>query len=262
MATAVANCCFSVLTSTFKFRCCVSSQRYLATSHHSIASVTCKPVVNHKRRPSSNRDRELKEGVSKKKSSRKSKDERSYILDNDDGIRGKRKAGRSQSAAFKSFGGQRKDKNESKFDMKEQQVEPQNLKDAAFLDAVVKVYCTHTEPDYSLPWQKQRQYTSTGSAFMIGNGKLLTNAHCVEHYTQVKVKRRGDDTKYVARVLARGVDCDIALLSVESEEFWEGAEPLEFGCLPRLQDAVTVVGYPLGGDTISVTKGVVSRIEV
>jgi hypothetical protein len=25
---------------------------------------------------------------------------------------------------------------------------------------------------------------------------------------------------------------------------------------------VTVVGYPLGGDTISVTKGVVSRIEV
>lgn len=28
------------------------------------------------------------------------------------------------------------------------------------------------------------------------------------------------------------------------------------------QEAVTVVGYPLGGDTISVTKGVVSRIEV
>lgn len=26
---------------------------------------------------------------------------------------------------------------------------------------------------------------SYGSAFMIGDGKLLTNAHCVEHYTQV-----------------------------------------------------------------------------
>ncbi|KAL3367608.1 hypothetical protein AABB24_012040 [Solanum stoloniferum] len=125
-----------------------------------------------------------------------------------------------------------------------------------------QVYCTHTAPDYSLPWQKQRQFTSTGSAFMIGDGKLLTNAHCVEHDTQVKVKKRGDDTKYVAKVLARGVACDIALLSVESKEFWEGAEPLSFGRLPRLQDAVTVVGYPLGGDTISVTKGVVSRIEV
>uniref|UniRef100_A0A1S4BLL2 Protease Do-like 2, chloroplastic n=1 Tax=Nicotiana tabacum TaxID=4097 RepID=A0A1S4BLL2_TOBAC len=70
------------------------------------------------------------------------------------------------------------------------------------------------------------------------------------------------DTKYVAKVLARGVECDIALLSVESKDFWEGAEPLRFGHLPHLQDAVTVVGYPLGGDTISVTKGVVSRIEV
>ena len=28
------------------------------------------------------------------------------------------------------------------------------------------------------------------------------------------------------------------------------------------QDAVAVVGYPIGGDTISVTSGVVSRIEV
>ncbi|KVI03906.1 PDZ domain-containing protein [Cynara cardunculus var. scolymus] len=119
-----------------------------------------------------------------------------------------------------------------------------------------------------------------GIAFMIGDGKLLTNAHCVEHNTQVeeanvltaqyrciywlqvKVKRRGDDTKYVAKVLAKGMECDIALLSVENEKFWKGAEPLQFGHLPRLQDSVTVVGYPLGGDTISVTKGVVSRIEV
>jgi hypothetical protein len=31
------------------------------------------------------------------------------------------------------------------------------------------------------------------------------------------------------------VDCDIALLSVESEDFWKGAEPLRLGHLPRLQ---------------------------
>ncbi|CDY27464.1 BnaC04g51050D [Brassica napus] len=164
-----------------------------------------------------------------------------------------------QPMAFKSspFGSsqQKKDKKESQpTDLR--QTDPAKIHDASFLDAVVKVYCTHTAPDYSLPWQKQRH------AFMIGDGKLLTNAHCVEHDTQVKVKRRGDDRKYVAKVLVRGVDCDIALLSVESEDFWKGAEPLRFGHLPRLQDSVTVVGYPLGGDTISVTKGVVSRIEV
>lgn len=53
-----------------------------------------------------------------------------------------------------------------------------------------------------------------------------------------------------------------ALLTVEDDEFWEGVSPLEFGDLPALQDAVTVVGYPIGGDTISVTSGVVSRIEI
>lgn len=40
---------------------------------------------------------------------------------------------------------------------------------------------------------------------------------------------------YTAQVLVRGVDCDIALLSVESEDFWKGAEPLRLGHLPRLQ---------------------------
>ena len=76
--------------------------------------------------------------------------------------------------------------------------------------------------------------------------------------------RRGDDAKYVARVLAVGTECDIALLAVDDPAFWEApsaAEPLQFGPLPRLQDAVAVVGYPVGGDTLSVTSGVVSRIE-
>lgn len=52
---------------------------------------------------------------------------------------------------------------------------------------------------------------------------------------QVKVKRRGDDQKFIAQVLAIGVECDIALLTVEDETFWEGVSPLDFGPLPRLQ---------------------------
>lgn len=49
---------------------------------------------------------------------------------------------------------------------------------------------------------------------------------------------------------------------MDDDEFWEGVSAVEFGDLPALQDAVTVVGYPIGGDTISVTSGVVSRIEI
>lgn len=53
-----------------------------------------------------------------------------------------------------------------------------------------------------------------------------------------------------------------AMLTVNDDEFWEGVSPVEFGDLPALQDAVAVVGYPIGGDTISVTSGVVSRMEI
>lgn len=30
-----------------------------------------------------------------------------------------------------------------------------------------QVYCVHTEPNFSLPWQRRRQYSSTSSGFII-----------------------------------------------------------------------------------------------
>jgi S1-C subfamily serine protease len=130
-----------------------------------------------------------------------------------------------------------------------------------------QVYCVHTEPNFSLPWQRKRQFASTSSGFMIaatvpGQRWLLTNAHSVEYASQVRVKRRGDDAKFLARVLAVGTECDIALLTVDDDAFWEGVTPLEFGPLPRLQDPVVVVGHPVGGESLAIVSGVVSRIEV
>lgn len=265
MAVGAITCCWlSGLASIDVARSSLSSYCPLSAPQHAVRALVSKNGDGVPKRASnfSSIGKGAREGdvVSHKKFFGKPKVERPFSYE--DSNNGRQDMERSQSTAFQSSVMQRKDKRGFAYELKEQQAEAGNIQDAAFLNAVVKVYCTHTAPDYSLPWQKQRQYTSTGSAFMIGDGKLLTNAHCVEHDTQVKVKRRGDDTKYVAKVLARGVDCDLALLSVENEEFWEGSEPLCFGRLPCLQDAVTVVGYPLGGDTISVTKGVVSRIEV
>lgn len=79
------------------------------------------------------------------------------------------------------------------------------------MDSVVKVFCVHTEPNFSLPWQRKRQYSSSSSGFVIGGRRVLTNAHSVEHYTQVKLKKRGSDTKYLATVLAIGTECDIGI---------------------------------------------------
>jgi hypothetical protein len=82
-----------------------------------------------------------------------------------------------------------------------------------FMDSVVKVFCIHTEPNFSLPWQMRRQVSSNSSGFIISGRRVLTNAHSVQHHTQVKVKKRGSDTKYLASVLAVGTECDIGIFS-------------------------------------------------
>ncbi|CAN8069415.1 unnamed protein product [Agarophyton chilense] len=108
----------------------------------------------------------------------------------------------------------------------------------------------------------RRQTQSTSSGFVISGRRILTNAHSIEHHTVVRVKKRASDRKYIARVLTYGNECDLALLTVEDHSFWSDIQPLCFGRLPELQTSVIVVGYPIGGENISVTAGVVSRVEI
>ncbi|KAK2635125.1 hypothetical protein Ddye_029917 [Dipteronia dyeriana] len=129
------------------------------------------------------------------------------------------------------------------------------------LDCVVKIFTVSSSPNYFLPWQKKSQRETTGSGFAIPGKKILTNAHVVADNTFVLIRKHGSPTKYRASVQAVGHECDLAILVVENQEFWEGMKFLELGDIPCLQQAVAVVGYPQGGDNISVTKGVVSRVE-
>ncbi|ERN20200.1 protease Do-like 10, mitochondrial [Amborella trichopoda] len=129
------------------------------------------------------------------------------------------------------------------------------------IDAVVKVFTVSSSPNYFLPWQNKSQRETMGSGFVIPGRRILTNAHVVADHTFVRVRKHGSPAKYRAEVQAVGHECDLALIVVESEEFWEGMHFLELGDIPFLQESVAVVGYPQGGDSISVTKGVVSRVE-
>jgi S1-C subfamily serine protease len=129
-------------------------------------------------------------------------------------------------------------------------------------DAVVKVYVTMQRADYALPWQGGRPGNGTGSAFYIGKRRLLTNAHVVSNARFLEVRRDGDARRYAARVLFIAHDCDLAALTVDAPGFFDGLSAIRFAdALPRLNDTVTVLGYPLGGDRLSLTQGVVSRID-
>ncbi len=127
---------------------------------------------------------------------------------------------------------------------------------------VVKVFATTQPPDYDCPWQTLATQSSTGSGVAIAGRRILTGAHVVADATFVQVQKANDPEKCVARVVAAGHDADLALLTVEDDAFWTDVEPVELGDLPRVRDQVTVVGFPIGGEEISYTQGVVSRIEV
>eukprot|EP00899_Mesostigma_viride_P003081 jgi/Mesvir1/12774/Mv22830-RA.2 len=134
------------------------------------------------------------------------------------------------------------------------------------LGSVVKVFTVSVGQNYFLPWQSHGQRELTGSGFVIDGKRIITNAHVVDDYAFVLVRKHGHPTKYKAKVEAVSHECDLAILRVdEDSDFWTGLVPLELaseGELPLLHENVSVVGYPSGGDSISVTGGVVSRMEL
>ena len=126
--------------------------------------------------------------------------------------------------------------------------------------SIVKIYTVSKATNYLEPWNSSVQ-RSSGSGSIISGNRILTNAHVVADETFIEVKKYGDTKRYQAKVLYVSHDIDLALLEVKDKEFFKNTTPLEFGDLPSMQDKVTVYGYPMGGHTISVSKGIVSRIE-
>ncbi len=128
-------------------------------------------------------------------------------------------------------------------------------------DAVVKIYSTQLVSDYGTPWKAGSSRSVSGSGFVIPGHRILTNAHVVSDATFIQVRRYGESERVPARVLHVSDEADLALLTVDEPGFFDSISPLELGGLPELRQEILVLGFPLGGDTLSVTRGVVSRIE-
>jgi S1-C subfamily serine protease len=126
--------------------------------------------------------------------------------------------------------------------------------------SIVKIYTVSKAPNYQEPWNST-VHRSSGSGSIISGNRILTNAHVVANQTFLEVKKYGDTKRYQAKVLQVSHDTDLALLEVEDKNFFSNTIPLTFGTLPKMQDKVTVYGYPMGGNTISISTGIVSRIE-
>jgi S1-C subfamily serine protease len=126
--------------------------------------------------------------------------------------------------------------------------------------SVFKIHLISEDPDFQNPWNMQPTASSTGTGFYIGKHRILTNAHVCSNARYITLQRDGDAKAVPARVEFIAHDADLAILTVEDKTYFQDVRALEFGGLPKLRSPVSAIGYPLGGEQLSVTEGIVSRL--
>jgi Tol biopolymer transport system component len=100
---------------------------------------------------------------------------------------------------------------------------------------------------------------ASGSGFIIDpSGLIMTNNHVISDAEEITVYLE-DGTSHTGTVEARDLVRDLALVKIEATEL----PYLELGDLSEvsLGQQVVVLGYPLGGENVSVTSGLVSTID-
>jgi S1-C subfamily serine protease len=113
------------------------------------------------------------------------------------------------------------------------------------------------------PWKVGDPQASTGTGFYIGDKTIITNSHVIHNNTSLRLERHGQPGNFAGRVLCESVLCDLAMVTVDDDTFWEGLPSVTLQDeVPSLDDTVVAVGYPLGAKSVTVTRGVVSNVSL
>jgi S1-C subfamily serine protease len=127
--------------------------------------------------------------------------------------------------------------------------------------SLARINNTAQEFNYRVPWLPGQIGGGSGTGWVVAKDRLMTNAHVVSNAKLLTVEKENDPKKYVATVEFIAHDCDLALLKVEDKDFWKDTKVLDVGGVPEIESSVSVYGYPIGGERMSVTQGIVSRID-
>lgn len=128
--------------------------------------------------------------------------------------------------------------------------------------SIVKIFATVRSPDFTRPWSKQSPRQVSGSGVVIEGNRVLTAAHVVLYASQVQIQGSQSGDKISAEIESISPGIDLAVLKLEDEGFFKTHAALSLSTeLPAPKDAVMAYGFPTGGTELSITKGIVSRIE-
>lgn len=129
-------------------------------------------------------------------------------------------------------------------------------------DSVVKIHVTQRLPDFVRPWTKSNPRQISGSGVILDGKRILTNGHVVMYATRILVQANESTERIPATVVAVAPGMDLAILKLSDESLFDTRPPLQVAeGFPRIKDTVNAYGYPMGGEQLSVTEGIISRIE-
>jgi len=136
------------------------------------------------------------------------------------------------------------------------------------LTHVVKIMTLSAGKNFKEPWKLQQKVRSSGSGILLkgddvgvpGENFVLTNAHVVNEHQVVFVQRQDMSRKILAEVRIIARDVDLAILRVPDEALWADVGEVRVTREMPVNSHVRVAGYPHGGNAVSITTGVVSRV--
>ncbi|MGB1017956.1 MAG: trypsin-like peptidase domain-containing protein [Chitinophagales bacterium] len=127
--------------------------------------------------------------------------------------------------------------------------------------SLVKIFTTKQKSNFIEPWKKQSIQKTSGTGFIIEGDRIITNAHVVSESKYIQVQLEGESEKYTAKVEFVADDYDLAIIKIDEKYKIKNLPALNLGELPNIQDKIVVYGYPMGGEMLSITEGIVSRVQ-
>ncbi|MSR29230.1 MAG: serine protease [Phycisphaerales bacterium] len=134
--------------------------------------------------------------------------------------------------------------------------------DADLRKSVVNISVKQELRSPTTPWKRESPQGIGGSGVVIAPGRILTNAHVVTEASEIMIETPQTPLPIQAQLLGIDPTRDLALLGTDDADFIakHPAVGLLEG-LPKDGSRVTVMGFPMGGDAMSTTSGVISRTE-
>ena len=88
-------------------------------------------------------------------------------------------------------------------------------------EGIVNIDVSVLVPDYREPWNAGPTSGGSGTGFLIGKNRFLTNAHVVSNATRILIRTTNDPEPHPAKIVHIAHDCDLALIEAEDGSHFE-----------------------------------------